>query len=242
MKKLFKAIRNEDLEAVKAIIKKEPSAIQSIAVPSPKKDIGQSPLQVAVKIGAFEIAYYLMEQGADVNFMEEEAEGTQLRCPLLQDAIRTALISLCYQQFESSEKGVELVQALCERGADPNLCASNGFDAINLCVSDAEGILERQEAYPNIQDVAEQQLIRILDILIAHGADFQGWASRGHFPPPDVGETNRVRYLDDFIPAEDRVQEMTIRGKKYTTVIKGDVDRTAHTRAVMQRYCRDRNL
>ena len=72
MKKLFKAIRNENLEEVKAIIGKNPEAIRSVAVPPPQKDIGQSPLQVAVKTGAFEIAYYLMEQGADVNFMRKK--------------------------------------------------------------------------------------------------------------------------------------------------------------------------
>lgn len=242
MKSLFKAIRNEDLEAVKAMIGKNPAAVREVAVPPPQKDAGQSPLQVAVKTGAFEIAYYLMEQGADVNFMEEETETARLCCPLLQDAVRTALVSLCYQRFEEAEQGAKLVQALCERGADPNKRASNGFDAVNLCVSDAEMILERREAYPDVQEAAERQLMRILDILLAHGADFPGWAKREHFPGPGVGETNRARYLDDFVPSGDRVQELTIRGRKSTTVIKGDVDQTAHTRAVMQRYCRERNL
>lgn len=242
MKKLFKAIRHEDLEEVRAIIEKKPDAISSVATPPPKKDIGQSPLQVATKIGAFDIAYYLMEKDADVNFMEEEIEGTQLRCPILQDAIRTALQSLCYRQFETSEKGVELVRELLLRGADPNKCASNGFDALNVCVSEAERVLDSQGAYPDAQEEAERQLVRLLDILIENGADFKGWALRGHFPEPHPGEQNKVRYLDDFIPQEDCVHEITIRGKTHTTVYKGDIDRTAHTRAVMQAYCRDRNI
>lgn len=65
MKKLFKAIRQGDSNEVVAILAKNPEAISSISSPPPKKDIGQSPLQVAVKIGEFDIAYYLMEQGAD---------------------------------------------------------------------------------------------------------------------------------------------------------------------------------
>lgn len=73
-------------------------------------------------------------------------------------------------------------------------------------------------------------------------ANFKGWADRGHFPEPSPMESNRTRYLDDFVAAEDTVQEFTIRGKKHKVVIKGDVDRTAHIRAVMQRYCKDRGL
>lgn len=40
-------------------------------------------------------------------------------------------------------------------------------------------------------------------------------------------------YLDDFIPTEEQMEEFTIRGKKHTSVIKGDMGRTAHTRAVL---------
>lgn len=96
MKKLFQAIRGNDLEQVKAILQKKPEAIGCISTPPPKKDIGQSPLQVAVKTAAFKIADYLIAQGADVNFMEEEAEGVTFRSPVLQDAVRTVLQSLCY--------------------------------------------------------------------------------------------------------------------------------------------------
>lgn len=242
MKKLFKAIRNEDLEEVKSIIQKKPETISSISTPPPKKDIGQSPLQVAVKIGAFDIAYYLIEQGADINFMEEEAEGTQLRCPVLHDAIRTVLQSLCYKDIETSERGMELVHELLIRGADPNKCASNGWDVLDLCVVEAEKILESPGAYPDVQEITEKQLVKLLDAFIENDADLKKWALRGHFPEPELGELNKIRYLDDFIPTEDQVQEFTIRGKKHTSVIKGDIDRTAHTRAVMQAYCRDRNI
>lgn len=242
MKKLFKAIRDNDPDEVRSVIEAHPEVIDEAAVPPPKKDIGQSPLQVAIKTGAFDIAHYLIEQGADVNFMEEEAEGTSLRCPLLHDAIRAALHSLCYNNFEDSDKATELVGVLCERGADPNKRASNGFDALNACLNDAELILERREAYPDVQDIAEKQLIRLLDILIEYGADFVGWAHHGHFPEPSPMETNKERYLDDFVPKEDVVTSFTYRGKTRTTVIKGDIDRNAHTRAVMQRYVRDRGV
>lgn len=54
MKKLFKAIRQENLEEVKSIIEKNPQLVNCVATPPPKKDNGQSPLQVALKISAFE--------------------------------------------------------------------------------------------------------------------------------------------------------------------------------------------
>ena len=48
--------------------------------------------------------------------------------------------------------------------------------------------------------------------------------------------------LDDFVAGEDIVNTFTIRGKKQESITKGDVDETAHTRAVMQRYCKDRGI
>lgn len=241
MKKLFKAIRQENLEEVKTIIEQNPELINCVAVPPPKKDNGQSPLQVALKISALEIIDYLIENGADVNFMEAEDDDPGLRCPVLHDAIGMVLISLCYQKFDLSDQGLRVVQELLERGADPNKRASNGSDALNAVISYAENILDNS-AYSASWEKAEQQLTKLLDLLIEYGADFQEWANRGHFPEPCPMESNRARYLDDFVAKEDVVQVFTIRGKKHETVIKGDVDQTAHTRAVMQRYCRDRGI
>lgn len=241
MKKLFKAIRQKNFEEVKAIIEKNPEAVNSVAVPPPKKDNGQSPLQVALKIGALEIADYLINNGADINFMEAEDDDPGVRCPVLNDAIRAVLMSLCYKNFDESDGSFIIVEKLLERGADPNQRASNGFDALNAAISDAEYILENN-IYSISWEKAAQQLVKLFDLLIQYGADFKGWANRGHFPEPSPMESNRTRYLDDFVAAEDTVQEFTIRGKKHKVVIKGDVDRTAHIRAVMQRYCKDRGL
>ena len=48
MKKLFKAIRNGDFNEVKEIITKKPELVNCVAKQPPKKDDGQSPLQVAL--------------------------------------------------------------------------------------------------------------------------------------------------------------------------------------------------
>ena len=42
--------------------------------------------------------------------------------------------------------------------------------------------------------------------------------------------------------AEDKTIEVNLRGKKQTVLIKGDLDRTAHTRKVMQEYTRTRGI
>ncbi len=223
MKKLFKAIRQRNLREVKSIIEKRPDLVNCVATPPPKKDNGQSPLQVALKIGACDIIDYLIEQHADVNFMEAKDDDSGLRCPVLHDAIRMTLMSLCYQDFTVSDQGIGVVEELLKRGADPNKRASNGFDALNMAISDAEYVLDNASYFPSWEK-AEQQLVKLLDLLIEHGADFPCWANRGHFPEPCPLESNRARYLDDFTE-KDGVQ-----------------DRTAHTRLVMQRYCRDRGL
>jgi 2-keto-3-deoxy-L-rhamnonate aldolase RhmA len=65
MKKLFTAIKASDLEAVRQIIEKKPALVNCVAKQPPKKDDGQSPLQVALKTGNCAIAYYLLDMGAD---------------------------------------------------------------------------------------------------------------------------------------------------------------------------------
>lgn len=72
MKKLFKAIRQKNLEEVKSMIEKNPDLVNCTSAPPPKKDNGQSPLQVALKIGACEIIDFLIKNHANVNFMEAE--------------------------------------------------------------------------------------------------------------------------------------------------------------------------
>lgn len=222
MKNLFKAIRQKNLAEVKSIIAKNPDLVNCVATPPPKKDNGQSPLQVALKIGAWEIIDFLIQHHADVNFMEAEDDDPELRCPVLHDAIRMALISLCYQQFDVSDKGLAVVEELRKRGADTNKRASNGFDALNTAISDAEYVLDN-DSYSVSWEKAEEQIVKLFDLLIEHGADFQGWANGEHFPRCPM-ESNKVRYLDDFTEGDSIA------------------DKTAHTRSVMQHYCQERGL
>ena len=61
MKKLFTAIRQRDLATVTALLDKKPELIACTAKAPPKKDIGQSPLQVAIKTNNYVIAHLLLD-------------------------------------------------------------------------------------------------------------------------------------------------------------------------------------
>lgn len=225
MKKLFTVIRQGKLDEVKSIIEKKPELVNCISGALPKKDHGQSPLQVALKTGNYEIADYLIEHGADINFMEAEDDDPGLRAPVLFDAINSTIISLCYKRFDESDIAFGFVKKLIERGADVNKLASNGFDAINWSVSRAELLFESASVYPQSQHAVRKQLTRILDLLIEHGADYVAWANKGHYAEPYPGPSNKSMYLDDFVPGDET-----------------DIDRNKELRAFMQEYFRSRNL
>ena len=57
MKKLFQAIRRGDAAAVRELLEKKPELIACTAKQPPKKDDGQSPLQVALKTNHLEICW-----------------------------------------------------------------------------------------------------------------------------------------------------------------------------------------
>ena len=225
MKKIFTVIRQGKLDEVKMILEKKPELVNCVSGALPKKDHGQSPLQVALKTGKYEIADYLISHGADVNFMEAEDDDPGLRAPVLFDAINATITSLCYRRVDESDIAFDYVKLLIEKGADVNKSASNGFDSINWSICKAELLFERPTIYPNVQEKVREQLTRILDILIENGADYVAWANRGHYPEPYPGPSNKSMYIDDFIPGDET-----------------DIDRNRDLRLFMQNYFKSRNL
>jgi len=225
MKKLFTVIRQGKLDEVVMILEKKPELVNCVSGALPKKDHGQSPLQVALKTGKYEIADYLISHGADVNFMEAEDDDPGLRAPVLFDAINATITSLCYRRVDESDIAFDYVKLLIEKGADVNKSASNGFDSINWSICNAELLFERPTIYPNVQEKVREQLTRILDILIENGADYVAWANRGHYPEPYPGPSNKSMYIDDFVPGDET-----------------DIDRNRDLRLFMQDYFKSRNL
>ena len=195
MNKLFKDIRHSDVDAVRAAISKNITVVNEVyTAKAPKKDIGQSPLQVAIKCGEFEIIELLLENGADPDFMEnpELVPPHSVCMSVLHDAIIGVFSSLCYKQYVSSEKYVNLIKTLLEKGANPNQKTSSKILPIGMTVRQAEGILCHESAYPDIQEIARNRLFEVLDLLIKYGADKEEWLNQDFW-----GVSNKVHYFEE---------------------------------------------
>ncbi len=195
MNKLFKDIRHSDVDAVRVAISKNITVVNEVyTAKAPKKDIGQSPLQVAIKCGEFEIIELLLENGADPDFMEnpELVPPHSVCMSVLHDAIIGVFFSLCYEQYISSEKYVNLIKMLLEKGANPNRKTSSKVLPIGTTVHQAEGILCHERAYPDIQEIARNRLFEVLDLLIKYGANKEEWLNQDFW-----GVSNKVHYFEE---------------------------------------------
>ncbi len=189
MKKLYIAIRKGEMAAVKEMLEKNPELISCTAKQPPKKDDGQSPLQVAIKSGNFKIAEYLLDLGADVNFMESES-CNEWKMPVLQDAIMAAVMSsrftrswdkinweLCRTK-EQADTAFHVLKRILDMGADINCHDSYGNSCLGRAILSARQILPRynhsEDKLMNdriLNDEIKEDLTRIFDLLLVHGAN-----------------------------------------------------------------------
>lgn len=269
MKKLFLAIRHGDIDEVKAILEKKPEVIDEPASPPPKKDKGLSPLQVALKIGELDIAEYLIESGADVNYIDpiDENEKYIWSMPVLQDAIHA--IFFAYEgikpNIEAAEKATSIVRDMLKRGADPNVLSwktvekfgerslRQDVDAFGACIN----LARLNEENLELRAIHEKKLTELLDLLLEHGADIEAWADR----PASCydNKTARKCYIDDFVPVPDKIIKVIYRRNSIipvgdkpfelkkgdrleTELIEGSIDYGAEWRTFMQDFCKKRGL
>lgn len=210
MQKLFTLLRQGNILELQRILTEKPALINSVSGPNPKKDHGQSLLQVALKTGSFEIAEYLIEAGIDVNFTEAEDDDPGLRAPVLFDAITATIDSLCINQFSTPEKvqqrfkdsdrAFSILKDMVKRGADVSKRNSTGLSAINWSLHHAETIMERPGAYPFSQEKVRKQLKLLLDFLFESGADFNEWMEEGYYPEPAPGPSIRALFFEQPKP------------------------------------------
>lgn len=243
MKKLFKDIRHNDIEAVRNAIKKKPAVVNEIFDgQKPKKDVGQSPLQVAIKCGHFEIIDLLIENGANIDFMEnpadkpDETSASYFICmSALHDAIIGAFGALPYGEFERAERYVKLIETLLVKGADPNgriarhSLPPKGDSPIDTAFMKADAVLKQfseSDYKPNAlkYDMAKKYLFEILDLLIKYGADFEQWVDC------------HSELLEDFIPFKERPYRIEYNGKVFEGVEKSDVDFYREIRPALWEY------
>ena len=190
MKKLFAAIRASDFETVRQIIEKNPALVNCTAKQPPKKDDGQSPLQVALKTGNIVIADYLLDKGADVNHIEDESCCNSWRAPVIHDAINCAVMCcrwntndsyMGFRIFSTKERASEalrILKKILNLGADPNAPDSYGNSGLNRFALQAKQILpsfnyveHREESDRIFTEELHEDLRNVLQALKEAGAD-----------------------------------------------------------------------
>ena len=211
MKKLFKAIRDKNFELVSQLIDSDPELVNCTAKQPPKKDDGHSPLQVALKTGAFEIAEYLIDNGADLNFIESESCCNAWRAPVIHDAINAAVMSsrwntnnqyTGFKVFSTEEKAVsarKILEKMLQLGADLNKLDSFDNSGIWRYCLQANQILPRFNYATNCECddriftvELETDLLSILKLLCKYGADLS-------YASPNVGLTVKEFYSNGSI-------------------------------------------
>lgn len=186
MKTLFTAIRKREIEKIKELITKQPDLVNCITKQPPKKDDGQSPLQIAFKTGNFWAVKYFLENGADINFIDAPSVN-EWKMPVLHDAVM-ATVALARFEYpvdpwneekkdvyelkgvkEHFEKTFSLLKMMVDNGADVNSVDSYGNSLLMRACSDIQNrstIEDRPLAKETVEDLRQ-----IFDLLISSGAD-----------------------------------------------------------------------
>ena len=188
MKKLFNAIKKHDFDTVKDILERKPDLISCIAKQPPKSDDGKSLLQVAIKDGTIEIANYLLDKGADVNFIEPESSVSGWRMPVIQDAVANAIIKSRWCSIdikgnetvqhtkEEADEAFDFLKRMVSMGAKLDVVDSYGNTTIERATMDSQKILPNYiyatGEYTKNRKITEDlrsDLIRIFDFLFENG-------------------------------------------------------------------------
>lgn len=167
----FRAITEGNAGKVAELIASDKAYLTVCSFAPPKKNDGQSGLQVAFKTGNFEIAGLLIGKGADVNFMETSAIN-EWTAPVLHDCIRSMLFNTYTLQKNEDRfnRAYLLFQQMLERKADPNAVDSLGNNCLHRAILDAQQMISHPHA--DLSDgVLLRQLRKVFKALISAGAD-----------------------------------------------------------------------
>lgn len=197
MQKTFKAVRHGDIDTVREILLANPDEINAVAKQPPKKDDGQSLLQVALKTGQLDIAELLLDFNANVNYIEPEECCNEWRIPVLHDAIRCAIMNCrwnskdyltkeyeVHSTKERADKAFFLLKRTLELGADITSKDSFGNSALERAILDARQLLPSYDYSQKtvsdnclITNELKNDFSRIFSLLYEYGASNK-WIDR----------------------------------------------------------------
>lgn len=193
---IFNAIRYGDFETVKKMVEEKPELANAVAPKKPTDTKGMSALQVALTTGWHsKIAWYLLENGADVNYPGYSEGIRSVRpVPLLHDAVNAA-VSNCrryclddpdtgtyykwYGSKEESDNAFEFLCAVLNKGANADIRDEYDDNAITVAVFQALYTcfpvlnIQTGELTEGIKVTQEstEDMKRIFRVLIEAGAD-----------------------------------------------------------------------
>lgn len=171
IKTFFKAITDNDMPTISLLINSNKAYIDVCNFAPPKKDDGQSGLQVSLKSGNFDIALFLIKNGADVNFIEK-SEVNDWMAPALQDCIRATIFNSYTLQKDTRifDKGLSVLKLMLSEKANPNAVDSYGNNCLHRAILDSRQMLDNPAAdFTN--GILLNQLRSIFNELIKAGAD-----------------------------------------------------------------------
>ena len=188
MQKTFQLLRRGDIEGVRQILDKKPEEVNAVSGDKPKRDQGQSLLQVAIKSGHLDIADLLIDRGADLNFIEEPTELNPFCQPVLQTAGGRAVFDCrrmikrwngqyeMYSSKEKADRSFKVFEKMLELGADISQKDSHGGTLSQTILIETKEVLpsyywKTKETSDNvlITDELRHDLNRIYDLLIRYG-------------------------------------------------------------------------
>lgn len=181
LRSLHKAIRHQDLELARSIVADDLDLVNTPASAPPKKDDGQSPLQIALKCGQFDIAKMLIKNGADVCFIESSSISDWRR-PVLHDAIMATIFRMrsawaTNGSAERFECGLNILNKMLKSGADPDCVDTYGNNCIHRAMLDLRQVLTSipiEDSNASARDsVFDADAGTIIGILVEHGGDIR---------------------------------------------------------------------
>jgi ankyrin repeat protein len=135
----MKAIKENNLLKIKKLVGNDKMHATVCNGKTPKKDAGQSGLQIALKTSNLDIAEFLIEQGANVNFIED-SKISEVSMPVLHDCIHVLFIySLCdfYKKNKPFyDKAFNIFKIMLLKGANPNAVDCNGNNSFHRAILD----------------------------------------------------------------------------------------------------------